>query len=49
MEKFLYNLDAVNPGARKLQVSAKTGEGVDEWREWLVSITHAGHDRLLHR
>jgi hydrogenase nickel incorporation protein HypB len=39
MEKFLYNLDAVNPGAKKLQVSAKTGEGVEEWRDWLVSVT----------
>jgi hydrogenase nickel incorporation protein HypB len=39
MEKFLYNLDAVNPNAKKLQVSAKTGEGIDAWRDWLVSVT----------
>ena len=38
MEKFTYNLDAVNPGAKKLQVSAKTGEGIDAWREWLVAV-----------
>ncbi len=33
---FLHNLDKVNPGADKLLVSARTGEGVPEWREWLT-------------
>ena len=36
LERFLHNLDKVNPGAEKLLVSARTGEGVEEWREWLV-------------
>jgi len=34
--KLLYHLDAVHPGVPRLLVSAKTGEGVDEWREWLL-------------
>jgi hydrogenase nickel incorporation protein HypB len=38
LEKLLYNLDVVNPGARKLLVSARTGEGVDEWRSWLEGV-----------
>jgi hydrogenase nickel incorporation protein HypB len=35
LDKLLYNIDAVNPGAEHMLVSARTGEGVDEWREWL--------------
>ena len=38
LEKFIYNLDAVNPGVEKIQVSAKTGEGIEEWRDWLVKV-----------
>jgi hydrogenase nickel incorporation protein HypB len=35
LDKLLYNIDAVNPGAEHMLVSARTGEGVEEWREWL--------------
>jgi hydrogenase nickel incorporation protein HypB len=38
LEKFLYNLDAVNPGVERILVSAKTGEGVHEWRDWLAQV-----------
>jgi hydrogenase nickel incorporation protein HypB len=38
LDRLLYNLDAVNPGVRRLQVSARTGEGVDEFREWLLGL-----------
>jgi hydrogenase nickel incorporation protein HypB len=37
LDRFLYNLDAVHPGVRRLLVSARTGDGVDEWREWLLA------------
>ncbi len=33
---FLSNLEAVNPHARVIQASARTGEGVDEWCSWLT-------------
>jgi hydrogenase nickel incorporation protein HypB len=36
LDRYLHNLDAVHPGMERLLVSAKTGEGVDAWREWLV-------------
>jgi hydrogenase nickel incorporation protein HypB len=36
LDKFLHHLDAVHPGVPRLLVSAKTGEGVDAWREWLL-------------
>jgi hydrogenase nickel incorporation protein HypB len=36
LDRYLYNLDAVNPGVERMLVSARSGEGVDEWRDWLV-------------
>jgi hydrogenase nickel incorporation protein HypB len=35
LEQFLGNLDAVNPGVRSVLTSARTGQGVDEWCDWL--------------
>lgn len=35
MDGFLANLRAVNPRAVVLRVSARTGEGVDAWCDWL--------------
>ena len=35
LEQFLGNLDAVNPGVRRVLISARTGQGVDEWCDWL--------------
>jgi hydrogenase nickel incorporation protein HypB len=36
LEKFVHNLDAVHPGIDSMLVSARTGEGIEEWREWLL-------------
>src|SRR5271165_6342798 len=38
LEALLHNIDAVNPGARQILVSARTGEGVPEWRAWLAEL-----------
>ena len=35
LEQFLRNLEAVNPGVDRILVSARTGQGVDEWCSWL--------------
>ena len=35
MDGFLANLRAVNPAASVIQVSARTGDGVDAWCDWL--------------
>jgi hydrogenase nickel incorporation protein HypB len=37
LERFLANLDAVNPGVERMLVSARTGEGVEAFRDWLVA------------
>jgi hydrogenase nickel incorporation protein HypB len=36
LDLFLRNLDAVHPGVPRMLVSARTGEGVDAWRDWLL-------------
>jgi hydrogenase nickel incorporation protein HypB len=38
LDAFLGNLDAVHPDVPRLLVSARTGEGVDAWRDWLVAL-----------
>ena len=37
-DRFLRNLEAVHPGVEHLLVSARTGEGVAAWRDWLARI-----------
>ncbi len=36
LERFLANLDQVNPGIEHMLVSARTGEGVDAFARWLA-------------
>ena len=38
LEKFLDNVDTVNPGVETMLVSARTGEGVDAFRDWLAGV-----------
>ena len=37
LERFVANVEAVNPGVRLLHTSARTGEGVDAVADWLTS------------
>jgi hydrogenase nickel incorporation protein HypB len=39
LDRYLANLDAVHPGVERILTSARSGEGVDEWRRWLAGIT----------
>jgi hydrogenase nickel incorporation protein HypB len=36
LDLFLSNLAAVNPRARIIMASARSGQGVDEWCDWLA-------------
>ena len=47
LDELLANLDEVNPGVERLLVSAKTGEGIDAWRDWLVDAAGARHASSL--
>src|SRR5215211_6333692 len=39
LELYLANLEAVNPGVRRILTSATTGQGVAEWTDWLASFS----------
>jgi hydrogenase nickel incorporation protein HypB len=38
LEKLLVNLDSVHPGVERMLVSARTGEGIEEWAGWLARL-----------
>ncbi|MDQ6806227.1 MAG: hydrogenase nickel incorporation protein HypB [Actinomycetota bacterium] len=38
VERLLYNIDQVHPDVETILVSARTGEGIDTWREWLLRL-----------
>ena len=42
LERFLENLDRVNPGVEHMLVSARTGEGVHAFAGWLMAVAHRG-------
>ncbi|HEY5195022.1 MAG TPA: hydrogenase nickel incorporation protein HypB [Solirubrobacteraceae bacterium] len=42
LDALLYNLQVVHPGMEHLLTSARTGEGVDALRDWLVSRVRRG-------
>jgi hydrogenase nickel incorporation protein HypB len=37
LSQFLRNLDAVNPSVPRTLLSARTGEGIAEWCDWLLA------------
>jgi hydrogenase nickel incorporation protein HypB len=41
LELFHYKLDAVHPEVETMELSAKTGEGTDAFRDWLVRVAGA--------
>jgi hydrogenase nickel incorporation protein HypB len=43
LERLVANVEAVNPNARVLPLSAHSGEGVDAWRGWLESVANRAH------
>jgi len=38
LDRLLYNIDKVHPDVERIVVSARTGEGVDAWRDWLTRV-----------
>jgi hydrogenase nickel incorporation protein HypB len=47
LDQLLYNIDQVNPNALRMLVSARTGEGIDAWRDWLVQIASRAREGAL--
>jgi hydrogenase nickel incorporation protein HypB len=42
LDKFFSHLEAIHPGVAHLEVSARTGEGIDELRAWLARVPDRG-------
>ena len=38
LDRLLYNIDQVHPDVERIVLSARTGEGVEAWRDWLLAI-----------
>jgi hydrogenase nickel incorporation protein HypB len=38
LDRFLHHLEAVHPGVERMLVSARTGAGVDGFRDWLATL-----------
>ena len=38
LDRFLYNLDHVHPDVERILVSARTGDGISAWRDWLSAV-----------
>ncbi len=38
LERLLYNIDQVHPDVERIVLSARTGEGIEGWRDWLLRI-----------
>jgi hydrogenase nickel incorporation protein HypB len=47
LERFLYRLEQVHPGVEHLLVSARSGEGVEAWRDWLVRVVERAREGAL--
>jgi hydrogenase nickel incorporation protein HypB len=41
VERLEANIEAVHPGVPTMRLSARTGEGTDAWREWLLRTVSA--------
>lgn len=48
LDRFYRHLDAVHPDVPRMLVSAQTGEGIDEWRQWLAKVATEDHGHAHH-
>jgi hydrogenase nickel incorporation protein HypB len=39
LDKLIRHIEAVHPGVPVMLTSARTGEGIEDWRRWLVQVT----------
>jgi hydrogenase nickel incorporation protein HypB len=38
LDRLRENLDIIHPGVERIELSARTGEGVGAWRSWLSEV-----------
>src|SRR3954447_20053026 len=44
VERLEANIQAVHPGVPMMRMSARTGEGIEEWRDWLGEAVRAARE-----
>jgi hydrogenase nickel incorporation protein HypB len=47
LERLQYYLAQVHPGIESILLSARTGEGVSAWRDWLVAVAQSQRAKAL--
>ena len=47
LDRFLYHLEQVHPGVETLLVSARSGEGIAAWRDWLLALGRRAREGAL--
>jgi hydrogenase nickel incorporation protein HypB len=47
LDKLLYNIDAVHPDVETIVLSARTGEGVEAWRDWLLRVAERAPEEAV--
>jgi Ni2+-binding GTPase involved in regulation of expression and maturation of urease and hydrogenase len=45
LDRLLYNIDQVHPDVERIVLSARTGDGLEAWREWLIGV--AAHEEAI--
>jgi hydrogenase nickel incorporation protein HypB len=48
LDRLIRNLDAVHPDVPRIRMSARTGEGLDEWCRWLLNREIPRHSHPAH-
>jgi hydrogenase nickel incorporation protein HypB len=46
LDKLIRHVEAVHPGVSVLLMSARTGEGVEDWRRWLIKAAGRMPERV---
>ena len=46
LDKLIRHVEAVHPGVSVVLISARTGEGVEDWRRWLVKAAGSVPERV---
>jgi hydrogenase nickel incorporation protein HypB len=47
LDRLLYNIDQVHPDVPVMAMSARTGEGVEAWRDWLRSTAAGERQKVV--
>ncbi len=47
LDRLLYNIDVVHPDVKRIVLSARTGEGIEAWRDWLLRIAARAPEEVI--